>query len=623
MRARQATSRLKRLAAPLAALVLALALALLAGQIAFDRFLGQSAASGRGTLRLAAAALEGQLERYEPLPAFIATQDPVRRVLREPDNPQAVAAANRFLKSINALLESSDIYVMLTDGRTVAASNYDSGTSFVGENFRYRPYFQDAAEGRRGRFYGLGTTSGRRGYYFSAPVPEGDDIAGVAVFKVELDAIEASWVPSDPEIVVTDPEGIVFMAGRESWRFRAYAPPDAPARARLEETRRYAERPLTPLGLAPRGTFDGNPLVGVALNGERREYLVLAEEMPEAGWFVRVFVDTAPARTQAAIVGLAAFLLLGLAALGLTALRQRRLRLAERMRHQEEAQVELERRVGERTAALAVANRRLEEEVCERRAAEETLRKTQADLVEAGKLAALGQMSAALSHEFNQPLAAAGAYADNAVTYLDRNRPAEARDNVLRISALVERLSSISRHLRAFARRPEDKLAPVDLAAAVESALEIAGWRLKAAGAEVEVGLDSAPLLVRGDSIRLSQVLINLVSNAADAVEGLPDRRIEIAGRRDGVNRVRITVADRGAGVPEAIAQRIFDPFFTTKGVGKGLGLGLSISYNIVRDFGGALSVERREGGGARFCVLLDAAEPAASAVREAAQAAE
>jgi two-component system C4-dicarboxylate transport sensor histidine kinase DctB len=361
---------------------------------------------------------------------------------------------------------------------------------------------------------------------------------------------------------------------------------------------------------------DGRELLAITERGNTREFLEVAETMPEAGWTVHVLADTGSARAQSLTAVVLALLALGLAALGSAIILQRRARLAERMQMQQSAQQELERRVDERTADLALVNSRLETEVAERRTAEQQLRQTQADLIQAGKLAALGQMSAALSHEFNQPLAAVKTYADNAATLIDRDRVAEARDNVSRISSLADRMASISRHLRNFARKPNEKLGTVDLAEVVHDTQEIVAWRLKAADAALLVDLGPAPLAVKAGSVRLQQVLVNIITNAADAVEGLPDRRIELAARRKG-SKVTITVRDHGPGVPAAIAERIFDPFFSTKGVGKGLGLGLSISYNIVKDFGGSLGILNHPEGGALFTIELDAAR---AAVREAAE---
>ena len=599
----------------LAALAAAAAIVFVGGRIATRAYLDDAAIRGQTTLNLAIAALDGHMSRFEPLPALIADHDDIKALVADPDNAALRDDANRYLKEINSLLKSSDIYVMVPDGDTIAASNYDGPLSFVGENFSYRPYFQDAIAGRPGRFFALGTTSLKRGYYFSSPILVDGAVRGVVVFKVDIDAIEASWRGGDDEIIVTDPEGIIFMSGRPKWLYSGLLPLTPERLARTEESRRYANATLRELPVV-HGTLDGRNMMTV--RGERgsTEYLVLVGDMPEAGWTVSVLVDAASVYSQTYVSVAAALLVLGLAVLLAAIVAQRRARLAERMELQRSAQAELERRVEERTADLALVNSQLATEVTERRATEQQLRQTQTDLIQAGKLAALGQMSAALSHEFNQPLAAVKTYADNAVVLIERERVAEAKDNVSRISALTDRMASISKHLRNFARKPNEKLGPVDLAEVVKDTTEIVAWRLKAADATLAVDLGPTPITVRGGAVRLQQVLVNIVSNAADAIEGLNNRTVDLSARKK-AGKVTITVRDHGPGVPAAIAERIFDPFFTTKGVGKGLGLGLSISYNIVKDFGGSLAVTNHPDGGAVFTIELDAMK---ATVREAAE---
>lgn len=583
-------------------------------------YLDQAEARGANTLGLAVTALRGQLARYENLPELVADHEAIKDLIINPHDPDRVDAINRYLKAINQLLAASDIYVMLPDGMTIAASNYDQEAPFVGQNFSYRPYFQDALSGGQGRFFALGTTSLKRGYYFGAPIRVGPEIKGVVVFKMDIDSIEHTWSSREYEIVVTDPEGIIFMTGRRDWLFTAINPLTHERIARTELTRRYADAPLRELRINRAVTDQGHDLIKVPDPGGAREYLTVTEAMPEANWTVKVLLDTASARAQAMTMVTSLVLLVGLGMMAAAVWLQRRGQLAERLQVQREAQELLERRVEERTADLAAVNALLKEEISEREMTERALRKTQSDLVQAGKLAALGQMSAALSHEFNQPLAAVRAYADNAAILIDRARVEEARDNISRISSLVERMASISRHLRNFARKPNQKLGPVLLDSVVADTLEIIAWRLEAAKAELLVNLGEAPLAVRAGSVRLQQVLVNILSNAADAVEGLDDRRIELNATRTG-ERIAIAIRDHGPGVPDAIAERIFDPFFSTKGVGRGLGLGLSISYNIVRDFGGTLTVEQHPEGGAVVTVELDAeALPDRPDLMEAAQ---
>nr|WP_245506490.1 sensor histidine kinase [Rhizobium sp. PP-F2F-G48] len=541
-------------------------------------------------LRLAVSALSGHLRRYEALPALIADHDDIRRLVANPRDQALRDSANRYLKAINGLLRSSDIYVMTRDGATIAASNYDRATSFVGENFSYRPYFRQAAEGKRSRFYARGTTSFKRGYFFAAPIDVDGKVAGVIVFKVDIDMIESSWRGGEYEIFVSDPEGVIFMTSNPEWLFSSILPLTPERLRRTEASRRYAEADLKDLGVV-RSRLGEHTLMAIPTNGVTRDYLVLSEYVSDADWTVRVLMDMSWVRSQTHVAVAAVFLFLCLAGLILAVLLQRHERRNERMQMQVEAKAELERRVEERTADLADLNAQL--------------RSTQADLVQAGKLAGLGQMSAALSHEFNQPLAAARTYAESASLLIERNRIDEAKDNLQRIAKLIDRMASISRHLRNFARKPNEKLGPVALDDVLRDTLEIVSARIASADAELVVALGDPAPLVRAGSVRLQQVLVNIISNAADAVEGLDDRRIFLTATTT-ADRVAITVRDAGPGIPNAIAERIFDPFFTTKGVGKGLGLGLSISYNIVKDFGGRLSADNHTGGGATFRIELD-----------------
>jgi two-component system, NtrC family, C4-dicarboxylate transport sensor histidine kinase DctB len=607
----------RRAGAPwLLALALIAALVVVAGLAAHRQaervFLDDTARRGDTTLRLAVASLQGQLDRFERLPRLIAENPLMRRLAANPGNPVLAEEANRYLKGIATTLGASDVYLMDLGGTTRAASNFDTPISFVGGNFAFRPYFTEAISKGDGRFFALGTTSAKRGFYFGAPIRSGDDVTGVLVFKIDLDAIEDTWAGGDDQIIVTDPEGIVFLSSREDWLFRPLATLTPDQKARTATTRRYANRDLDQPPLVLAENRDERRLVTVAGQDGPGELLKLSLDMAGADWTVSVLLDTAPAGRQAVTVALAAMLALGLGSMAGAAVFQRRARLRERLELQQSARAELERRVRERTAELAAVNMRLEAEVAERIAAERDLRQAQADLIQAGKMAALGQMSAALSHEFNQPLAATRTYADNALVLIDRDRIPEARGNIARILSLIDRMAELSRHLRNFARKPGTKPGVVTLPEVVAAAAEIAGPRLRAADAVLEVDLPAdLPPVVAGP-VRLEQVLVNIITNAADAVDTLPDRRIQLSARAT-PEGVRITLRDHGPGVPQALHERIFDPFFSTKGVGKGLGLGLSISYNIIKDFGGDLTVADAPGGGALFQIDLRRADPAES----------
>ena len=566
-----------------------------------ERFASRSAlAEGQDRaetiLRQTVNGLEGHLQRFEALPALLARNSNVREALDGPADAQRIAALNRWLAETNALIESSDLYLIDLAGTTIAASNHGRADSFIGQNFSYRPYFTAARDGRSGHFFALGTTSGVRGYYFASAVRSSQGrISGVLALKIGVDEIEAGWNAREYRILVTDPDGIVFMSTDPGWLYRGLLPLGPDQLARIAASRRYAGEAPGPLGVE-RAQSGAARLMRLAdKDGVSREFVATERAMPQAGWTVRVLLDTAPLRAQARLV-LAAFgLLLAVALLLAWTVQQRRARLAERLAIQAAARADLERQVAERTADLTRAN--------------DDLRRMQADLVQAGKLAALGRMSAALSHEINQPLAAARNYADSAGLLIDRADLPRAKENIGQILALIDRMAAISRHLRNVARKPNEPLKAVDLSAVLTDALSVARPHLDSAGATVEIDLAEDLLLVQGGPVRLQQVLVNVLSNAADAVEGTADRRIALAACAVG-DEVHLTVRDRGPGIAPAVAGRIFDPFFTTKQVGSGLGLGLSISYNIMKDFEGDLRVANHPEGGAVFTLVLRSAGP-------------
>ncbi len=615
-------------------LMLTLSVSWLGYSFAIRYFINKTAIQGQSTLRLATAGLRGELSRYEPLPELIADNKDIRNLLADPTDRYQVDMVNQQLKQITKNVAASVIYLIDKQGLTIASSNFDTPISFVNRNFDYRPYFQTAIKGGEGRYFALGSTSLKRGYYFAAPVHIRGEIVGVTVVKINVDGFETAWRGNENEIIVTDEYGIIFMSSREEWLFRSIKPVSSDLLFKFKSTRQYpvdriSELPITNLSQNNSQNDlltnkDKGELISLPFAGDNKEFIFKHMEMKDAGWTVHILSPTSGARAQAYAVLLSIILSTLLAILLLAFLSQRRARIEEIMQTQKEAHEQLEKRVANRTKDLNEVNAKLLEEVEERVAAERRLRKTQEDLIQAGKLAALGQMSAALSHELNQPLAAVKSYADNAEAYLERERPEEAKENIKRISELTDRMAAISKHLRNFARKPKEQLGPIPLATVVNDAIEIMSGKLRSRSASISVDVPGNEIWVHGGQVRLQQVLVNLISNALDVeiksvntteastpevnTPKVNTPKIEIrAGVNDG--RVKIEVRDNGKGLEEDIINQIFDPFFTTKGINKGLGLGLSISYNIIRDFGGTLSARNHPDGGAIFTIELNEAE--------------
>ncbi len=603
----------------LATLAAALLLAALWGSYrsALQIFLDETADSGRTVLALQAENIQGWLDRYRALPKIYAESTAIRSLLARPEDPALLHRVNHRLTLWNIASGASDTYVLSRQGTAIAASNWADPITFIGKNYAYRPYYTEAIEGRLGRFFALGTASGERGYYFSYPVQVEGMILGAVVVKVGVQALEGELAASPYQLFITSSDQIVLLAGNPDWRLRLLAPLGEEAKARIRENRQFDLTELQTLDLPFAGPL---PEAGRQLQIDGGDtagsYLQLAMTLPAEGWILHLLLPTRSASQQAFNSTLAVGF--GLLALGLVIalLWQRRRRLVERLRAREEAEATLTRTVAERTADLRHSNLQLEEEVRERKTAEEELRRAQSDLVQAAKLAALGQMSAAMSHEFNQPVTAIRSFADNAEAFLARGQEEKAKANLAQIVSLTERIAELSRHLRSFARRPQGSVRPVSLRAVLDESLALLGGQTEKAGIDLRVEAPAGALWVEGGHVRLQQVLVNLLTNALDAVSGRPEPVIRVLLEQNG-QEVLLSVEDNGDGIKKEALEQIFDPFFTTKEVGKGLGLGLSISYNIIKDFGGRLEVRNRDGGGACFTVTLQAAETPAEAAAQ------
>ncbi|MBH0239469.1 sensor histidine kinase [Methylobrevis albus] len=544
------------------------------------------AARERAELRLGSfeSTLEMIVERYRFLPTVVAQAREVRAVLRAPDDPLAVAAANAHLSRLEDSAAADELFVMNPEGRILAAGNWWSLETLVGADRSQRPYFAGAIARGSARMYAVGLTTNLPGYFLAQRVDDGDTMLGVAVAKVSLGELEAIWWRSGEEIAVVDEAGTVLLSTRPDWRFRQLADGEDAVLARRDRWRG-----------AERVTFAGGDPEGAAI--------LDAIRLPSHDWRLLYFTPFTEVTGRALTMAvLAALLAGGLLLAGLAGWQRRRANLAVAR-----AAKVLERRVAERTTELRAVNARLEAEVAERRRAE-------VGLVQAAKLASLGQTMAGIAHEISQPIAAlrTSAASLKIVAARDAARPGgggpEGAERIARtiasMAGMIDRLAALTDHLRSFARKDTAGVAPVDPLAAVDAALGLLAHRLEADGVTVERHGPRHGLVVAANPIRLEQVFVNLLANALDAMEASAVRRLTIAVEA-GADAVDIAVSDTGAGMPAEVIAQLFDPFFTTKEAGRGLGLGLSISAGIVAEIGGRIAVASVPGTGTTFTVHL------------------
>ncbi len=595
----------------LAALVIVTAFVLAGHALAMRSGLERLREAAGHRLDMVGAGLESDLARFEYLPSLLEMTPGVFALLADPDNPSLRNEVNRYLQGINATVGVSNLYVMDLTGLALAASDWNDPGTPVGTDFSFRPYVKEALAYGRGHFYGIGITSKRAGYYLSYALRQQGRQLGVATVKINLEEAETAWKKLPGNVLLVDERGVVILSSREEWKFRPLAPLAAQALADIASTRPYGEAKLAALDWRVTDGQVGDATV-VILDGVG--YLTSARPLRQSGWRLLVLDDVAPVR--AAARNLAVTTALGAAVLLLLALllwqRQRAVRqkLASRTALQA-AHDDLEVKVAARTAELRSAVALLGDEVEVRKAVEADLRATQSELVHAGKMATLGQMSAGVVHELNQPLGALRTLSDNACVLLEQDRLSDVRGNLLRIAHLVDRLGRLTYQLKAFAHKAGSQRVPVDLQQVIANAQFLVSQRLRDSGVELVVQVQPAGLAALADEARLEQVLVNLLGNAIDAMQASPPRRLRVEASAVGaaLDHCLIQVSDTGPGVRADILPRLFEPFITSKPAGAGLGLGLMISAHIVREFGGSLRACQMDGAGACFEIELPRAK--------------
>ncbi len=579
--------------------------------VSYQYLVGKELTSVRSQLGLFASDLEAEIEKYSFLPRVLSRNQKFKDLLSKHDASQNMLSnINRDLAYINTVSNTEVVYLMRLDGTTVAASNWDAEDSFVGENFTFRPYFQNAIAGREGRYFALGTTSGRRGYYFSAPVQTNANKPpiGIVVVKVNIDKLEQSWQDYAMTFLVTDTNGVVFSSNNPKWRFRTLHPLSKDALLDIRNNQQYPVDILKQTTLVPSKSYPG--LLSIDLSDRLEQFLSAQQAIPTLNW--NVYALKPASGLKKAALGYAAFAaLLAVLSWGLVYLSSlRRYNLREKLelkqrseRQLKEAHDKLEQRVVQRTHALSESNKILKQEITDRRFAEDELRRTQKELIHAAKLATLGQLASGITHELNQPLAAINNYAENAQKFLSQNNSEQTRSNLFEILKLSERMSDITTQLKTYSYKTDDQIGATDLNKCIHNALAIIKSRIKASKTSVSFELLSDAQVYAND-IRLEQVFINLFGNALDAMQDSDHRLIKLKQTaKEGWISTR--VIDSGPGIEKSQLPHIFDAFFTTKTVGVGLGLGLSISSEIIQNLGGRLRASNHASGGAQFEILL------------------
>ena len=548
-------------------LVLAVVTISVTNRLLTDRF--TETTRNRAELRLAlySGNLLSELRQNAIVPQLLARDPTLIGALNSGDYSQSTQRLISFVEEIGA----ASLVLHDSDGRTVAATDRNR----LGQSSRSAAHFVNALRGQGTIFTAEPREAGGFVFTYSRRVQSAGEVLGVISVEVDLQKFERAWAGISDALIVTDSEGAIILATEPRWR------------GRTEDEALAREDPQSAIERAIRATSDWTALPSDAyMKGEA--VMRLENRIAFRGWRMVSFTTFNSVRER--VNGVLALEIMGFAILLAFAFYFLSRRTAFRM-----ALFQRE------SAELRALNLRLQREIAERERVQETLAVAEQTLEQSSKLAALGEMSAAVSHELNQPLAAMKTYLAGARLLLNRNRPDEALSAFGRIDGLIERMSAITRQLKSYARKGAAELSPVDMGLALASSLSMMEPQLRQRQVEITRIIPDEPVLVMGDRMRIEQVLVNLLRNALDATKLERNPQVDIilaAG-----DTATLTVRDNGPGIEDK--DQLFEPFYTTKQAGDGVGLGLAISSGIVNDLGGRLTARNGQAGGAVFEMQL------------------
>ena len=548
-------------------LIVAVAVIWQTNRLLTDRFTTTTKNSAELRQALYAGNLQSELQRNAVVPLLLSR------------DPKLIGAlnSNDFSQTSQHLIELKDeiggAAIMMLDesGRTVAASD----RNLIGSTHRSEEYFFAALRSNDTVFTTFSGENKAVAFNYSRRIEGEGELIGVIVVAVDLRKFEQAWSSISDAVLVTNSEGVIILSTEPKWR------------GRTEEDALQARSAPSAIERAIQLTADWTALPREAFY-RGGALMRIESRIPFRGWRMVSFTTYASVRERVnAVLAIEIMFFAILLATGFY-LTTRRAQ-ARSMVFQRES------------AELRQLNESLQREVAERERVEKHLEVAEQTLAQSSKLAALGEMSAGVSHELNQPLAAMKTYLAGAKLLLQRRRPEEALSSFQRIDDLIERMGAITRQLKSYARKGGDAIEPIDARQSVSSAVAMMEPQLKSRKVRITRNLPPHPVMVMADRVRLDQVLINLLRNAIDATKAEPEPSIDIILSAGQV--ATFTVRDNGPGITDLDA--LFEPFYTTKAPGDGVGLGLAISSGIVNDLGGRLYARNGRAGGAVFEVQL------------------
>jgi two-component system C4-dicarboxylate transport sensor histidine kinase DctB len=541
--------------------------------------------------------LDEHVTSYRLIQSSIARLPIAKEILINP-NGDLIDRANRFLRLTNNRMKSDVIYILDLDGTVIASSNYASERSFIGENFSFRPYFIYAVNDVHSEYSATGVVTKQRGYFFSSPIKQGDKVVGVAVVNILLEHLFDELKLISHEYLLAGIDGVIFSSSESTWNYKTLYPLTEKSRQMIKEARRYGLHNLTSISEHTAEEMFTQNKLSLRVKEAKRDYFVKRKSIKDTDWYVYALTPQTSLIPPVLMTFLFSSLLFWLIILIWLYSRKRN----EIQRHVESLNIILEKKIVELTGGLQKSNDELKELVTHYKDTQDELVQTQDQLVRSAKLATLGEMSASMNHELNQPLSALQIYIENCLKMQARDNYKIVGANLQEMNTIIKIMTKIVSSFKVFARNTPPQPQNCSLHEVVNSALVIVEHRIKKYQIKLTVDYGADKVAAYCEPVQLGQVLVNLLSNAIDALSTTADGEIYIHVKNSTEHAI-ITVNDNGSGLNKDTISQIFEPFFTTKT--QGLGLGLAISKRIIEAQGGHLTASAHKNSGTSFKIEL------------------
>ncbi|WP_213864702.1 sensor histidine kinase [Vibrio crassostreae] len=575
--------------------------------------------------------IDSELDKFKQIPNLL-SHDP--RLLSYFDSsPQtdkiSAAQLNQLLFEWSNQSQADTIYIHDPNGTVVASSNYQKPRTFVGENFSFRPYFASAIQGNNTHYVALGARSNVRGYFLSSPLYVENDIVGVITVKVSLENLENILTSDEFEIVVLDSNQVVFLSSQTPWLYHSLLPLTQQQQTDISLQRQYGQseisiievfrssssqpeananrsnnlqsnqiqKELTANQLFKLGTFNLYP---AAVSNNQYQVVALKETRAELIKVLQIDVIFVVIYSLVMLIAWS-WRQTYVAKVALTRLNQN-----------------LEQTVDKRTHYLKQSNQQLQQTIFQYQESQLKLKQTEQELTQTAKLAVLGELSASINHEINQPLAALRTYSENSLKLLEMERTDLVKSNLEKMIGLNNTITDIIARLKVFTRKVTKQEHHVaNLHQAVNNATSILSALMIKQGITLRLSTVPDDINIAIHPTELEQVLVNLIHNATQALplqaidqqtllqqttaqQAIPQIGVEWQLHED---MCQVIIWDNGIGMSADKLEQLFDPFFTTKP--EGLGLGLSISKRIIEAYHGSIRAAQLEPSGMVFSLNI------------------